>query len=134
MHKCCSPGVPMTDTKILACCKSPETSTRVTVTPFMRGSRNSKIIVSLATSRTTSATRARRCVFMELLEHLGERSRIVGFHGGLSPPARLIHFNRVIQHFGHWVRLQSRQHLAQDLSHMTALVADRAESYPHHLA
>src|SRR6266852_3060821 len=66
MVNCCSDGDPMSETKILACCKSPETSARVTVTPFTRGSRSSKRIVSLATSRTASATRARRWVFMQL--------------------------------------------------------------------
>src|SRR5947199_5906161 len=64
MHNCCSFGSPITDTYTLACCKSPDTSARVTVTRLTRGSRSSNRIVSLATSRTASATRASRCVFM----------------------------------------------------------------------
>src|SRR5579871_2984412 len=54
----------MTETKTLACCKSPDTSARVTVTHLTRGSRSSNRIVSLATSRTTSVTRANRYGFM----------------------------------------------------------------------
>src|SRR4051812_42287066 len=70
MHSCCSFGEPIKDTKILACCKSAETSVRVTVTPLTRGSCNSNKIVSAATSRTTSATRAVRCAFMVLPSNL----------------------------------------------------------------
>src|SRR3954454_883716 len=64
MQRFCSRGEPITETKTFACCRSPDTSARVTVTPFTRGSRSSNRIVSLATSRIASATRARRCVFM----------------------------------------------------------------------
>src|SRR5438552_8987293 len=66
MHRFCSWGEPMMDTYTLACWRSPDISARVTVTPLTRGSRSSKRMVSLATSRTTSATRARRCVFIAL--------------------------------------------------------------------
>src|SRR4051812_36479128 len=54
----------MIDTNTLACCRSPDTSARVTVTPLTRGSRSSNRMVSLATSRIASAMRARRCVFI----------------------------------------------------------------------
>src|SRR5262245_48730877 len=64
MHSFCSCSVPMIETYTLACCKSPDTSARVTVTPLTRGSRSSNRIVSLATSRITSETRASRCAFM----------------------------------------------------------------------
>src|SRR5205814_8067838 len=51
----------------LACCRSAETSVRVTVTPLTRGSRISNRMVSAATSRMTSATRAVRWAFMATL-------------------------------------------------------------------
>ena len=57
---CCSFSVPMTDTNTLQCWRSPDTSARVTVTPFTRGSLRSNRMALAAVSRTTSATRASR--------------------------------------------------------------------------
>src|SRR5215207_4679253 len=54
----------MTETNTLACCRSAETSARVTVVNLIRGSRTSNRIASLATSRMASATRARRWCFI----------------------------------------------------------------------
>src|SRR5262245_14531174 len=55
---------PMTETNTLACCRSAETSARVTVVNLIRGSFNSNRMASLATSRMASATRARRWCFI----------------------------------------------------------------------
>src|SRR5262245_43178051 len=69
-HSACSLAEPMIETKTLACCRSLVTSARVTVTPLTRGSFISNRIVSLATSRITSRTRARRWAFIQSLFHL----------------------------------------------------------------
>src|SRR5216684_1560950 len=82
----------MTETNTLACCKSPETSVRVTVTPLTRGSRNSKRMVSLATSRITSATRANRCAFI----------------------SQSLHFHLVIDKLGHRMRSQRLHDFGED--------------------
>src|SRR5262245_47887824 len=69
-HSACSLALPMIEMKTFACCRSLVTSARVTVTPLTRGSFISNRIVSVATSRITSRTRARRWAFMRCLFHL----------------------------------------------------------------
>ena len=65
---------PITETYTLACCKSPEVSTRVTVMFLTRGSRTSNKIVEAATSRMTSETRSSRCDFMKNSEPKADNS------------------------------------------------------------
>src|SRR6266545_1861391 len=98
MQSSCSRGEPMSETYTLACCRSPDTSVRVTVTALTRGSRNSNRMVSLATSRTTSATRASRCAFM-----------------ASPPPAPLVSLDLkfVVEQFRGRVRAQRLDDLAQ---------------------
>src|SRR5579884_60832 len=100
----------MIETYTLACCKSPDTSARVTVTNFTRGSRSSNRIVSLATSRTASATRARRWVFMMLYFHL------------------------VIEQFRHRMPTQGRDDLLESRANVLRLVADHRHSQHNKLA
>src|SRR6516225_5057256 len=110
MHSSCSLGSPMTDTNTLACCKSPETSARVTVTPVVltRGSRSSNRIVSLATSRTASATRASRWAFMS-------------------------HFHLAVDELGHRVPPQRLGDLLQGAAHVSGLGPDHRHAQDRHL-
>src|SRR5437764_11271145 len=111
MQRFCSRGEPITETKTLACCRSPDTSARVTVTPLTRGSRSSKRIVSLATSRMASETRARRCIFM-----------MVGPCRSGVPPD--LHFQLVVQKLGRRLPSQGFHDFVQRSTHVVALVAD----------
>src|SRR5262249_33784710 len=97
-------GEPITETYTLACCRSPETSVRVTVTFLTRGSRSSKRMVSLATSRMTSATRASRCSFMA------------------GPPRSYFEF--VVEQLGRGVGPECLDDLAQSHLDVMRLVAD----------
>src|SRR5271168_2557634 len=113
MHNSCSLGVPMTDTKILACCKSADTSARVTVTFLTRGSCNSNRMVSLATSRITSATRAKRCVFMVVPQVRTDKTvRATAPWAGHSCPA-WSNFHLVVEQLRHGVRAQGLHYLPQ---------------------
>src|SRR5712692_10233777 len=124
-QSCCSPAVPMTETYTLACWRSPETSLRVTVTPFTRGSRNSKRIVSLATSRTTSATRANRWGFISAIR-------------GFTPPALLgpyrppnknnLNLELIVNQFGHRVASQRLQDLRKVFAYLAAFVAHHRQT------
>src|SRR5579883_463085 len=107
---CCCLSVPMTETYTLACCKSPDTSARVTVTNFTRGSRSSNRMVSLATSRMASATRARRWVFMVLYFHLE------------------------IEKFRHGMPAQGGEDLLESRANVLRLVTDHCQSQYHELA
>src|SRR5262245_62736120 len=120
-HRSCSFGLPITDTYTLACCRSPDTSARVTVTPLTRGSRSSNRIVWLATSRTASATRANRCVFM-VRAPWGKESSV------------LLHVEVVAHQLGHRVAPQRLDDLLQGGADMAGLVAHHRESQDRHLA
>src|SRR5262245_25523196 len=111
----------MIDTKTLACCRSPDTSARVTVTPFTRGSFSSNRMVSLATSRMTSRTRARRWVFIQ------------GQPWSLAVPGdRILHVQFTINEFRHRVPAQRLGDDLQRVADRLHLAADQGE--PQHRA
>src|SRR5690242_20434171 len=109
MHNSCSLAVPMMETKTLACCKSADTSARVTVTPFTRGSCISNRIVSLATSRITSETLARRCVFM-------------------VPQVYLERFDLMIHQLGHGMYAEGFDDLPQSGLHVVRFIANHRQA------
>src|SRR5690348_3422709 len=129
MHRSCSFGVPMTDTKTLACCKSPDTSARVTVTFLIRGSFSSNRIVSLATSRITSATRASRCVFMDPFAPVADAP-------GSPRYIRLarLYVELVVEQLGDRVAPQGGDDLLQGATDMARLVADDGHAEDRELA
>src|ERR1700722_18526338 len=125
MHSACSFGVPITDTNTLACCKSPATSARVTVTFLTRGSRNSNRIVSLATSRMTSETRARRCCFM-----LGP----ISAKPQAAKDRKRLNFHFVGDQFRHGMAAQGLHDLAQRRFQMVRFVAHHRHAQDRQLA
>src|SRR5262245_26171643 len=111
---------PMTDTYTLACCKSADTSARVTVVNLIRGSLSSNRIASLATSRMASATRASRWCFMAVNRPPGSEHRAQDFRlGG--------------HELGHRVRPQGVADLFECRLHCPGLVGHRRDAEDDHL-
>src|SRR4051794_37911013 len=118
----------MTETKILACCKSAETSARVTVTILTRGSCISNRIVSAATSRMASATRASRWVFMvgnpaqEEDQAISPWPRGCGL--GAAANRSALNFHVMVQQLRYRVAAQGGDDLLEDRPHVMGFVAD----------